>query len=314
MTGTSTNKTARFGDWSRPHYWYLAVVNCDGESVGFKYALHWLQPSGSELSYDDFALPGAYVFFFVAYLILFGANVYADFLLFKEKALHPIVRILSLTIIVQLLGCMASMIHWTVYAKNGVGVQFFVVVGEILLFLTSIGFMFLCILLAKGWSITVHVLTDKKILLGILGVFSVLYIILFFWQLFGLNPATELTLYQSVPGGFLLFVRCVTAVYFGWCLFSTLKEAPAEKKKFFYVFGTCYGVWFLNLPIIAAIMTAVPPWKRDEVSVVVNLTITLLAQGGLVFLLWPSRAAKYFAISAPDLIGYRPSDSGYGTL
>jgi len=318
LKGTTSNRTQTFGDWVRPHYWYLAVANCPLEAQDFKYTLSWEQPNGSmysQISFDQWWNPGSYTAFVILYAVLVAVNLYGDFLLFKEKALHPIVRILTISILLMFVGVLCVAIHWWTYDSNGTGVPALNVIGQLMQYSTEIVFMFLLILIAQGWAITTQQLENKWVLLGILSGFTVIYIILFFWQQFGLNPATTTDLYASVPGGILLATRCVTAGYFGFCVFKTLKAATDDKKTFFYIFGACYLVWFISLPIVAAIMTAVAFWYRDGPSNLVDLIITFLAQGGLAFLLWPSRAAKYFTISAPDLLGYKPANSGtYGTL
>lgn len=80
--------------------------------------------------------------------------------------------------------------------------------STIILYFGRIVWIFLLILLAHGWSITRVALPDRKILFGILGALLLVFIILFFWQEFGVNSATLTSAYavRSFPDRSLFLV------------------------------------------------------------------------------------------------------------
>jgi hypothetical protein len=300
---TTGDVVTYFGDWSRPHYWFLTVANCENISLSFKYSLNWTQPDGSAVSYDDRALLAIDWTFFVFYFIVLGSTIFFNFIQHKEMGQQPLIRIYGLVLLLFWLAFFCDGIHWAVYPRNGYGVPFFSVLSTIILYFGRIVWIFLLILLAHGWSITRVALPDRKILFGILGALLLVFIVLFFWQEFGVNSATLSSAYASVPGGLYLFVITATGLYFGWTCWSTLKETvQADKKSFFILFGGIYLAWFLSIPIVAAIVTSLDPWNRTSTQVGVETTITFCAHAVLAFLLLPSRASKYFITTTQDLL------------
>lgn len=71
------------------------------------------------------ALPGLYIFFFVAYLLLVGIHVYSVHQLRLNNAYHPIVKLISVALAAQFIAVFLMMVHWTDYASNGKGVVAF---------------------------------------------------------------------------------------------------------------------------------------------------------------------------------------------
>src|SRR5690242_2173644 len=87
------------------------------------------------------------------------------------------------------------------------GVPFFSVLSTIIVYFARIIWIFLLILLAHGWSITRVALPDRKILFGILGSLLVVFIILFFWQEFGVSQATLTSAYAVSLSSLLVCTR-----------------------------------------------------------------------------------------------------------
>lgn len=92
-----------------------------------------------------------------------------------------------------------------------------------------------------------------------------------------------------------------------WSLRKTiLLESLPEKRVFYIVFGASYTLWFLLLPLIIFISLFLAPWIRFRTVTALVATTNFLGLAALAFLLWPSRASKYFVIKAsPQLLGSR---------
>jgi len=181
------------------HFWYIAVANCEGKKFNMKYTQHWLQAEqgwNQELSYDIAGFQTLYLIFFLFFFGVFVAHFIGDFQLYRSNGLHPIVRMMALAIALEFLSIFLYMLHYAVFAKNGVGLQGAHILGALCDFVASLDFMLILILVAKGSGINHPTLSfmdeQRKIFFGIIGALLVLYIVFFFWSLFGVSPASHL--------------------------------------------------------------------------------------------------------------------------
>eukprot|EP01120_Amphizonella_sp_Union-15-10_P017391 TRINITY_DN963_c0_g1_i1.p1 TRINITY_DN963_c0_g1~~TRINITY_DN963_c0_g1_i1.p1 ORF type:complete len:434 (-),score=47.48 TRINITY_DN963_c0_g1_i1:78-1379(-) len=308
------------GDYARPHFWYVAVANCKApKEIGigmFQYDIKFLNPGGRltrQFSYDEQGLFGMYLFYFLFYFFGLIVHLIGVWQLYRRAAFHPIVRLLTTTIVLEFVSIFCGLVHYGVYASDGKGAPGLGSLGELLHMSAIITFTFLLILISKGWAITSNILTDKNLLIVLVMLFLLGYIGLFIWDIVGRDPASTIYFYDSIPGIFVVVLRVLTLVWFGWCLYHTYHlETLPEKRKFYTVFGAALGVWFIALPIVVAIAAGIDPWMRAKVVNGLSLTVNALGFGALAFLLWPSRAQEYFSILPPPLrIG---SEYGYQTV
>jgi len=173
--------------------------------------------------------------------------------------------------------------------------------------------MFLCILIAKGWAITSHYLSQKNVVLIVMALFILGYLILFIWDNFGRDPAATLYFYESVPGVIVLVIRTVLVVWFFWCLRDTLRlENLPERREFYKIFGLCYSIWFIMLPIVVFILSFVDPWVRFKIVRGISVAIDFAGLSALAFLLWPTRAQNYFTIRTTSQLLEEDKTEKYG--
>jgi hypothetical protein len=117
-------------------------------------------------------------------------------------------------------------------------------------------------------------------------------------------------LYSSPPGIVYLVLRFLTMIYFMWCLHHTLRDDTDHSKRVFYIiFGLGYTLWFLALPIIVLVALALAQFVRAKIVYAIYVVTVTLGFSVIGFLLWPSRASKFFQVAVPDLLG-----SGYERL
>lgn len=123
-------------------------------------------------------------------------------------------KLLSVTIGLEGLSVFCLFIHYTVYQNNGVGVPAFEGIGNSMLgklglfveffivldLMAQLVFIFLLVLIAKGWCITKTTIDDRKIVLIGLGLLAASYLALFIWENVGVDPATTLYIYETAPG------------------------------------------------------------------------------------------------------------------
>jgi len=179
---------------------------------------------------------------------------------------------------------------------------------------SQLTFMFLLVLLAKGWAITKSEVDDKKFLVIMVSAFLLAYITMFIWQNVGRDPASTLYVYESAPGIIILVLRSLALLWFLFLLRKThLDEQNDEKKRFYFIFGILYTLWFLALPLIVLLAVLLQAWYRFKVVTGLFLCVNTLGLFGLAFLLWPNRASRYFQVTKTDLL-LGKSSSPYETL
>ena len=130
------------------------------------------------------------------------------------------------------------------------------------------------------------------------------YSLLMIWSALFRNPASTVYIYDSLPGYIILSIRMATLGWFMQCLKKTFSDEFDDGKRRFYIqFGTAYTLWFLYLPVVVIISATLDAWVRMKTVVALYSLMNAAAFASLVYMLWPTRAAKYFRISGPDLMG-----------
>ncbi|EFA78419.1 hypothetical protein PPL_09070 [Heterostelium album PN500] len=302
-------------DFMRPHYWYLVAANCqDDDGINLEYTISWINAGGlwkAEFSYDDQGLEAMYLVYFWFFLLLGAYSCYSAWVLMSTKSFHPIVKLLTISIILEFLSVFILLIHYGAYSHDGVGAKGLQGFGELLDLGAQLTFILLLILIAKGWAISRVTIDEKKIILGVMGILSALYLIMFIWYKAGQDKASTVYMYDTVPGIILLVVRSLAMVWFMWCGYNTyMEENHPAKRKFYTYFGIAFVIWFLALPFICIVASAVDSWIRQKVVLAFYVTFNFLALAGLSILLSPSRASDYFTISGRvDTAGSVPYES-----
>jgi len=316
VSATTKDTTIAPRDVGSPHFWYVAAVNCGG-SIDLDYDMRFLNSWGADkwvlqFSCDEVGLEGLYISYFIFYFIGACIHAYAIFMLVRANSYHTIVKLLSAAIGLEGLSVFSLFIHYCVYEKDGVGAPALKGIGDILDLASQVVFIFLLLLIAKGWCISKTRLDDRLVVLIGVGVLALAYLALFIWENVGVDPGSTLYIYQSPPGIIILVLRGLTMLWFMWTLRATYMEENHPAKRTFYLwFGIACVTWFLALPLITIIAAGTPnAWNELKTVTILYVTSNALAFGGLQFLLWPSRASEYFQISARlDLAGTIPYDA-----
>jgi hypothetical protein len=158
----------------------------------------------------------------------------------------------------------------------------------------------LVILIAKGWAVTTTQL-EKRDRMGIIVMVCILslgYLILFIWDYAGQDPAATLYFFESAPGYIVIILRMATLVWFIYSLWATLRlETLPEKRRFYFVFGGIYTVWFLIVPIAVIIAAAVSPHWRQKVVTDFKGVMDFFSLAIMAGLFWPTYARRFFIIT-----------------
>eukprot|EP01104_Vermistella_antarctica_P020321 TRINITY_DN865_c0_g1_i2.p1 TRINITY_DN865_c0_g1~~TRINITY_DN865_c0_g1_i2.p1 ORF type:complete len:217 (-),score=37.35 TRINITY_DN865_c0_g1_i2:70-720(-) len=213
--------------------------------------------------------------------------------------------------VMAFLSIVTYFVNYAVYSDNGKGILGLVGVAQALDLISTFIFMLTVTVIAKGWAISSMRLSHRRTLVVVFSLVLVAYVGFFIWSQFYFSEESTLYIYESIPGYGVLTMRFVTLVYFLAELCRTYRsEEQKDKRTFYVVFGVFYTVWFLCLPVVVIIASLCSEWYRDKLITIINLTITTVAYSSLVFLLWPSRANKYFTIVPADIL----ADVAYDVL
>eukprot|EP01128_Nolandella_sp_AFSM9_P003561 TRINITY_DN153_c0_g2_i1.p1 TRINITY_DN153_c0_g2~~TRINITY_DN153_c0_g2_i1.p1 ORF type:complete len:451 (-),score=111.84 TRINITY_DN153_c0_g2_i1:1569-2921(-) len=305
----------------RAYYFYMSLSNCKGPIEVPSYTVTFLNPGGlwyRQFSYDLQGIGPIFIFFFLAYTVLLAVHGWGVYQQMQTESWHPIIRILSVCIALEVLACLSQLIHYAVYANNGIGAPALRGLGDLLNMASNIALIFLLILIAKGWAITTSYLANKNVIIIVLGLFGLSYLALFIWD--NAMPDGNLYFYDNWPGLIVLILRFGTWLWFVWSLRGTIRlESLPEKRQFYFIFGGAYSVWFMALPIFVLIGLLMAPEMRFRTVTGLAVSMEFLSLAALAFLLWPSRASNYFVIkTSPQLLsvneegGSAAATGGYG--
>ncbi len=302
---------------ARPRFAYFAAINCENSGLDMTYNIRAVNPGDKwirQFGVDEQGLLPTYLIFTIVFIVGLATHMYGVFAGWSAQGgMHPIIKLLTVSILFETLSIVLGAVHYGMFMGNGVGAPVLLGVSEVMDMAAQLLLMLLLILIAKGWTISSLKLTGRRSLFIFLALFTFGYASLFIWQEAGTDPESTKYLYESIPGIILLAMRIVTLFWYCYNLWSTWRlESNPEKKRFYAVFGFLYFLWFLALPLIVIVATVQYPWERSKTVSALYLLFNMAAFSGLGWLLWPSRAANYFRISAQDL--WKGASDGYDKL
>ena len=295
----------------RPRFWFIVIARCDpqtgkGLPTGdIEYEVHALNVQQSswdhEFGTNERGLNTLYLTFCIVYLLFFVVHFVGVWRLRKQlQYVHPIVKLFSFILVVQVLAVLCYLVHYFKYGQNGTGLLWLSYAGAILDAIARIVFIFLLLLLAHGWTISNDHLHQRWIIAGVLGAFFVLQVAQLGYGWWSYNP--ELTAINKGDFVFQILIVAIyllLGVYFVFMLVvSYVNEIIPPKKKLYLRLGILFTPWMLGPPLVAVGVLLLDDWVRQKIVQTLQTTLTFIAYAILSFLLWPSRAQEYFSISS----------------
>lgn len=285
----------------RPRFWYVAVISCSEASVDYTVTME--QIDGSQLGVNEDGLFLLYIIMFFVWGVALMGQAWASRWLWRARTFHPIIKLFTMSIFWWFLFTTCEMMHWAAFAGNGVGIPFIEGIGRVCEVLGRVTFILLVMLIAKGWTISSTVLTERPQLLGAVALLLLVYIILAIWDLAGRDPASTLYVYDSAPGVIICLLHVAVLVWFVLRVNKSFREeVHTEKRKFYWRFGLVYSFWFISLPIVVIIGAIDAPWSRQKTVESLIMVVNTFWFGALGWMLWPSRANRYFEIQQDSFV------------
>ncbi|XP_077485177.1 transmembrane protein 145-like [Amblyomma americanum] len=286
---------------ARERWWFIAISNCNAtKGLYLEYTLKLYNDNSSfwykHFSADEFYILHTDIAAFFLYIILFVASCYGACVLFSRSYLHTTYKMFMVSVLCQLLGLLCLVTYYAMYADDGIGIAQLKLLGRVLSSVSTLVFLLLLILVAKGYTVTRGRLkpsTSAKI-----GTFMTLYVVvytaLFIYERQYFDPGEVLYLYESPAGYGIVALRLVGWGWFVYATVFTLLHYP-EKTAFYTRLFLLYTIWLLSAPVIILIAAfVVPKWMREKVINVVELMVILFAHIVFLVLTRPSKANKNF--------------------
>ncbi|RHY11402.1 hypothetical protein DYB25_004943 [Aphanomyces astaci] len=293
----SLNYTIR--EHLRPRFWYVALAKCVPGGDSYVPTLQSLTPANFQHYY--LPLPVFQEGLTTVYTVsgvLSGLLVLIQLqskLRLTQESFHPIVQLLTGLVALTFLTNASLGLHFYAFELNGIGAPLPLCLARIFQVINRVGMLLLAMLIAKGWTINAIALHGRTWLTTVMLTYSVLYLSLAVWYLGYVDPASTLYMYDSVPGLAICSLQIIVYAWFVQHLVATrAKEDDIAKRRFFLQMGVLFTVYILSLPVIVTVASVLSPWVREKIVESVTVSIDLATQAVLVYVLWPSRAPRYF--------------------
>uniref|UniRef100_K3W6S0 GPR180/TMEM145 transmembrane domain-containing protein n=1 Tax=Globisporangium ultimum (strain ATCC 200006 / CBS 805.95 / DAOM BR144) TaxID=431595 RepID=K3W6S0_GLOUD len=308
----------------RPRFWYVALARCvpggDEYEPSFTqiteanfrkyyftswYRIHMTQANGSELPVQQQGMPVIYALMAVLSGIAALVQTIAARGLRKSESFHPIMKLLTMVVFFFSLSNVLLFLHFYAYMFNGVGVPLFSYSAKMMQVFVRVGTILLAMLVAKGWTINSVALEGQEklscLMISILG----LYLSMAMWYLIWLDPASTLYIYDSWPGIGICVLLLGALIWFVNTILETRSyEEASAKRRFFLQIACLFSVYIVALPVIVLLASFLSPWVREKTVAAISTSVELCVYTALIYLLWPSRAPRYFerlySVSSPS--------------
>ncbi len=205
-TVSRTQFTFRLTPAPETEYYYVVLAACtnNGTSVptcnwvhssdvSFTYSMHLVNedpdttsdpnPFIYEFPYDLQSLLLIFITFSSCYyaLLAFHALLNTRLCMDRSYGMHRLVKIFTLSLVLEAVHVSFVVIHLAVYASNGVGVEVMKYVGEVANQVSDWLLILVFVLIGKGWQLTTATIRWKKVSFFIWGFYMVFSALYFAW-------------------------------------------------------------------------------------------------------------------------------------
>ncbi|KAH7732117.1 Rhodopsin-like GPCR protein transmembrane domain containing protein [Aphelenchoides avenae] len=270
----------------RPRWWYMAVGNCDAKNglyLEYSILMTNAEPSNRwfhHFSFDEFYVLPICIFFMVVELLVLIAAVVFTCILKARNLLHTTYKLFLHALAFELVSVVMLWFHYDRYADDGYGFPMIRYFGLLSRQLGTVLFVFLLLLVAKGYTITrakISRLSTLKVMCFI-SVFLLLQTLAVIWEMTMFDPAQVTYMSESIAAYLIAALRILAWL---WLLRSSY---VTPNKKFFYLpLAVLLTFWFLAGPVMLVVANfLLDNWVRAEVAIGVESAV--MAYGFIIFL------------------------------
>uniref|UniRef100_A0A6J0SW03 Integral membrane protein GPR180 isoform X1 n=1 Tax=Pogona vitticeps TaxID=103695 RepID=A0A6J0SW03_9SAUR len=300
MNMNSTEQNLTLSQVPYPDTWYVFYVdkftcvenyeNSESEDVQFELVLLNPDAEGNPLDHFSAGESGLHEFFFLLVLAYFiTACIYAQSLwqtIQKRGPMHTVLKVLSTFLLLQAASAFANYMHFSSYAKNGIGAPFMGTLAELCDIISQMQMLYLLLSLCMGWTIGKMKKSQSKPLqwdstptsTAIAVIVVVTQSILLIWEQFEDTEHHNYHSHQSVAGGLLIGLRICLALSLGCGLYQIIRtERSTLKREFYITFTKGSVVWFLCQPGLVAISLMFRDYQREKIITIGVILCQLLS-------------------------------------
>ncbi|XP_074839202.1 integral membrane protein GPR180 isoform X2 [Carettochelys insculpta] len=270
-----------------PEMWYVFYVDkliCEenyenSESKEIQYEIVLLNPDAEGNPVDHFSAgeSGLHEFFFLLVLAYFiAACIYAQSLwqtLQKGGPMHTVLKVLSTALLFQAGSAFANYLHFSSYAKDGIGAPFMGSLAELCDIICQIQMLYLLLSLCMGWTIGRMKKSQSRPLqwdstptsTGIAVVVVLTQSVLLIWEQFEDTNHHSYHSHHSLASGLLTGLRVCLALSLACGLYQIITvERSTLKREFYITFAKGCILWFLCHPGLTTISLLFRDYQREK--------------------------------------------------
>ncbi|XP_075419649.1 integral membrane protein GPR180 isoform X1 [Tenrec ecaudatus] len=248
------------------------------EDIQFEMMLLNPDAEGNPLDHFSAGESGLHEFFFLLVLVYFViACIYAQSLwqaIKKGGPMHMILKVLTTALLLQAGSALANYIHFSRYAKDGIGVPFMGSLAEFFDIASQIQMLYLLLSLCMGWTIVRMKKSQSRPLqwdstpmsTGIAVATVITQSVLLLWEQLEDTGQHSYHSQHSLAGILLILLRVCLALSLGCGLHQIIAvERRTLKREFYITFAKGCVLWFLCHPGLACISLLFSDYQRDKV-------------------------------------------------
>ncbi|XP_077200005.1 integral membrane protein GPR180 [Paroedura picta] len=288
MNMNSTEQNLTVSQVPYPDTWYVFYVDkftcaenydhSQWEDVQFEMVILNPDTEGNPLDHFSAGESGLHEFFFLLVLAYFvAACIYAQSLwqtINKGGPMHTVLKVLSTVLLLQAASAFANYLHFSRYAKNGVGAPFMGSLAELCDIISQMQMLYLLLSLCMGWTISRMKKAQSKPLqwdstptsTAIAAVVVAMQCFLLIWEQFEDTNHHSYHSHRSIAGGLLIGLRICLALSLGGGLYQIIRtERSTLKREFYITFTKGCVLWFLCHPGLVSISLMFRDYQREKI-------------------------------------------------
>lgn len=301
--------------YDRPKIWHIIYIDkftCSQESSSHitSFNLVLLNPDSFNnptihFGDDESGLSEFYQLISLGYFIIFcicGPHI-ADAMQ-KEGPMHYVIKLLTISTILQSFDCICMVIHTRKYAKDGIGSTYLEVLAEFFDLISQFVVLYMLLTLSLGWSfksstkgLTVWQQLKDKLMVKLFVILCILQSIVFLWEQYEEKKFIQYHSNRSWVGVFFLIIRITLAFTLSHNVAVTSDNEKSILKRSFYTSFTHYCcLWFLSYPAFEVSSWLLSPYIRYK-FVMITVLLSQSVAVTMLYKLFLSRSL-YWEVSA----------------
>jgi hypothetical protein len=324
---TATNTCIFHLSATMTDYWYMYVINCNNlKQIRVDYQIYVVSenipPPGTNFPFTyqfldhDKGLLITFMIFALFYTCITPFHFLSHGKYIIKCKTHLLVWLFNLALVCETINIYLGLIHYSVYASNGIGISAFRYGQDIFNLIGDWFLISVLVLVAGGWMVTLRTIKWKPFSLVLILIYIFLSLLYYVWSI--VNPIIYPTMYQYPlhlwAGWIYLGGRSVMLFYVWYRIYDIHQQEETLQKLYLYrvLFGV-FTVWFWYL-LVVALMTLLNPVIAQVVFINAMNFMNLFVNLVMVALLYPAWSYEYFQFDHKDTTPVSVSMKNLGKL